>query len=107
MDTCSCEFYRCHDVITNTYMPLVVTTNDTVTNVKIISGTFSGAWIISELSLIVIQTTATENHHSFSISTLPATHSLFIALIISVRLSCSVSANKLGRGLTYTSHRKY
>jgi len=93
-------------VITNTYMPLTVTTNDTVTNVKIISGRFSGVWILSELSLIVIQTTATENHHSFSISTLPAPQS-FIALIISVRLSCSVSANKLGRGLTYTSHRKY
>jgi len=39
MDTCCCEFYRCHVVITDTYMLLAVATKDIVTNVKITSGT--------------------------------------------------------------------
>jgi hypothetical protein len=65
-------------------MPLAVATKDTVTNVKIISGTFSGAWILSELSLTVILTNATENHHLiFHFFTSSTTQSFIVLINIS------------------------
>jgi hypothetical protein len=46
-------------------MPLTVATNGAVNNVKILSAAFSGAWILSQLSLTIILTTETvDNHHT-------------------------------------------
>jgi hypothetical protein len=93
-------------VIISTCMPLAVTTNGTVIISKILSGAFSGAWILSQLSLTIIQTTETENHHRNLHFYTSSTAQSFIVLITSiVRLLCLVSVDKLGRGLTCTSHR--